>query len=277
MRIGVAVGWPFRYTTCWVELGSSESESNWTFFFLIDHSSEGVEDTDDPTPERELVLFSSSDELGSYPLRRLARRSAAALSSGVLPSSKMSSSSGWLDSLLRGLNELVNWEVLNSTGTEVRVVLINGLSSVLSRRNEWDLVEGAWGILLLCDGTILTKSNIQRQRGCNTSVKCEANSPWKRRYNKAMQVIQSNNTQVKWLLREKSWWPAVEQKSTEVALNETREPLFTNASIRDRPEDSERTLEETGCMLRIRRLPKDGSLQNFRRTNLTTANDPTGN
>ena len=43
--------------------------------------------------ERELVLFSSSDELGSYPLRRLARRSAAAFSSEDLSSSKMSSSS----------------------------------------------------------------------------------------------------------------------------------------------------------------------------------------
>ena len=101
MRIGVAVGWPFRYTTCCVELivtrGSSESlesgESDWTFFFLIALSSEGVEDTDDPTPKMKLELFSSSDELGSYPLRRLARRSAAAFSSGDLSSSKMLSSS----------------------------------------------------------------------------------------------------------------------------------------------------------------------------------------
>ena len=76
MRIGVAVCWPFRLTTCWVELivksWSSESlesgESDWTFFFLIALSSEGVEDTDDPTPERKLELFSSIDELGSYPL-----------------------------------------------------------------------------------------------------------------------------------------------------------------------------------------------------------------
>ena len=66
-----------------------------------------------------------------------------------------------------------------------------GLSSVLLRKNEWVLVEGAWGLLLLCDGMMLTKSNIQRQIG-NTSVKCEANSPWKRRYNKAIQIIQSN-------------------------------------------------------------------------------------
>ena len=71
--------------------GSSESlesgESNWTFFFLIALSSEGVEDTEDPTPERKLELFSSIDELRSYPLRLLARRSA------ILSSSKMSSSS----------------------------------------------------------------------------------------------------------------------------------------------------------------------------------------
>ena len=40
-----------------------------------------------------------------------------------------------------------------------------------------------------------------------------------------------------------SWWPAVEQNSTKVALNETREPLFTNASIRDRSDDPQRTLE----------------------------------
>ena len=96
-----SVGWPFRYTTCCVELivtrGSSESlesgESDWTFFFLIALSSEEVEDTDDPTPEMKLELFPSSDELGSYPLPRLARRSAAAFSSGDLSSSKMSSSS----------------------------------------------------------------------------------------------------------------------------------------------------------------------------------------
>ena len=61
MRIGVAVGWPFRYTTCWVELGSSESDSDWTFFFFVALSIEGVEETNDPTPERKLVLFSSSD------------------------------------------------------------------------------------------------------------------------------------------------------------------------------------------------------------------------
>ena len=81
--------------------GSSESlesgESDWTFFFLIALSSEGVEVTEDPTPERKLELFSSIDELRSYPLRWLARRSAAAFSSGDLSSSKMSSSSsGWL-------------------------------------------------------------------------------------------------------------------------------------------------------------------------------------
>ena len=95
MRIGVAVGWPFRYTTCRVELGSSESdsESDWIFFFLIALSSEGVEETDDHTPERKLVLFSSSDEFGSYPLRRLARSSAAAISSGVFSSSELTSSS----------------------------------------------------------------------------------------------------------------------------------------------------------------------------------------
>ena len=47
--------------------------SDWTFFFFIALSSEGVEETDDPIPERKLVLVSSSDEFGSYPLRRLAR------------------------------------------------------------------------------------------------------------------------------------------------------------------------------------------------------------
>ena len=173
MRIGVAVGWPFRYSTCWVELGSSESDSNWTFFFFIAFSSEEVEETDDPTPVRKLVLFSSSDELGSYPLRRLARSSAEAISSGVLSSSEMtSSSSGWLDSLYRGFKKLVDWEVLTSLGTEVLVVF-EGLSSVLFHKYEWDLVERAWGLLLL-DGMILTKSNIQRQRGWNTPVKCEA-------------------------------------------------------------------------------------------------------
>ena len=88
MRIGVAVGWPFRYTTRCVELtvtrDSSESlesgESDWTFFFLIALSSEGVEDTEDPTPERKLELFASIDELGSHSLRLLARRSAATFS-----------------------------------------------------------------------------------------------------------------------------------------------------------------------------------------------------
>ena len=56
-------------------------------------SSEGVEETDDPIPDRKLVLFSSSDEFGSYPLRLLARSAAAAISSGVLSSSEMTSSS----------------------------------------------------------------------------------------------------------------------------------------------------------------------------------------
>ena len=142
--------WPFRYTTCWVELGSSESESDWIFFFLIALSSEGVEERDDPTPERKLVLFSSSDELGLHPLHRLARSSAAALSSGIFSSSEMtSSSSGWLDWLLRGLNELVDWEVFTSLGTEVLVVLNEGLSSMLLRKNKWVFVEGARGLLLL--------------------------------------------------------------------------------------------------------------------------------
>ena len=87
------------------------------------------------------------------------------LSLGFFSSSEMtSSSSGWLDSLLRGLNELVDWEVLTSLGTEVLVVLNEGLSSVPFRKNEWVSVDGAWGLLLL-DGMILTKSNIQRQRG----------------------------------------------------------------------------------------------------------------
>ena len=192
MRIGVAVGWPFRYTTCWVELGSSESESDWTFFFLIALASEGVENTDDSTPDRKLELFSSK-KLGSYPLRRLARRSAAAFSSGdvvlILRSinefpwiftEKWRSDSSSLDSLLRGVNQLVNWEVLTSTDTEVRVILIKGLSPVLLRGNVWLLVEGARGLLLLCDGMILTKSNTSVKLG-NTSVKCEANPPWKRR------------------------------------------------------------------------------------------------
>ena len=193
MRIGVAVGWPFRYTTCWIKLivtsCSSESlesgESDWTFFFLIDLSSEGVEVTEDPhpiqAPERKLELFSSIDGFGSYLLRLLAQRSAAAFSSGVLSSSKISSSSsGWLtnsressqgrsdssiwNSLLRRLNELVDWEVLTSTGTEVLVVF-EGLSSVLLRRKVWGLEGGTRGLLLLCDGMILTKSNIQRQTG----------------------------------------------------------------------------------------------------------------
>ena len=151
--------------------------SDWTFFFFIALSSEGVEETDDPTPEMKLVLFSSSDELGSYPLRRLARSSAEVISSGVLSSSKMtSSSSGWLDSLLRGLNELVDWEVLTSLGTEVLVVF-EGLSSVLFRKNEWDFVEGAWGLLLL-DGVILKKSNIQRQRGWKYASEMRSKSLW---------------------------------------------------------------------------------------------------
>ena len=98
------------------------------------------------------------------------------------------------------------------------------------------------------------RSRIFRGKPGNTSVKCEANSPWKRRNTttcKAMQVIQSNNTQVKWLPREKCWWPAVEKNSTKVALNETREPLFTNASIRDRPEDSKRMQETISKKLAV--------------------------
>ena len=87
--------------------------------------------------------------IGIIPLRRLARSSAAAISSGVFSSSEMtSSSSGWLDSSYRGFNEVVDWEVLTSLGTEGLVVL-EGLSSVLFRKNEWDLVERAWGLLLL--------------------------------------------------------------------------------------------------------------------------------
>ena len=179
MRIGVAVGWPFRCTTCWVERGSSESDSEWTFFFLIALASEGVEETDDPTPERKLVLFSSSDELGSYPLRRVAEDQLQLSLRGFWRHQRCRRRPQDDDSLCRGLNELVDWEVLTSLGTEVLVVLIEGLSSVLLHKNEWVLVEGAWGLLLLCDGMLLMRSNIQRQRGWNTSVKCEANSPWK--------------------------------------------------------------------------------------------------
>ena len=57
------------------------------------------------------------------------------------------------------------------------------------------------------------RSRIFKGEPGNTSVKCEANSPWKWRYNKAMQVIQSNNTQVKWLPREMSWWLAAWTKT----------------------------------------------------------------
>ena len=93
--------------------------------------------------------------------------------------------------LQNDLIELVDWKVLTSAGTEVLVVLINGLSSVLSGKNEWVLVQGARGLFLLCHGMILTKSNIQRQIR-STSVKCEAKSPWKRCYSKTMQTMQSN-------------------------------------------------------------------------------------
>ena len=126
---------------------------------------------------QKLVLFSSSDELGSYPLRRLERSSAAAISSGVFSSSEMtSSSSGWLDSLYRGFNELVDWEVLTSLDTE-GLVILEGISSVLFRKNEWDLVERAWGLLLL-DGMILTRSNIQRHRECNYASEVRGKSLW---------------------------------------------------------------------------------------------------
>ena len=47
-------------------LRAESGESDWTFFFSIALSSEGVEDTEYPTPERKLELFSSIDELGSY-------------------------------------------------------------------------------------------------------------------------------------------------------------------------------------------------------------------
>ena len=60
------------------------SKSDWTYFFLIAVSSKGVEDTEDPAPERKLELFSLIDELGS--LRLLARKSAAAFSPGFLSS-----------------------------------------------------------------------------------------------------------------------------------------------------------------------------------------------
>ena len=190
MRISVAVDWPFWYTTCWVEFTvscwSSESlesgESDWTFIFLIDFSSEWVEVTEDPAPGRKFELFSSIDEFGLYPLRLLARSSQAAFSSGFLSPSKMSSSSSWwltnsrqfspgrsdsslFNSLFRRLNELVDWEVLTSTGTEARVVFSKGLLFVLLRRYVWGLEGGKRGLLLPCDGMISTKSNIQRQRG----------------------------------------------------------------------------------------------------------------
>ena len=66
----------------------------------MDLSSEGVEDTEDPAPEMKLELLSSIDEFGSYPLCLLVRSSAAAFSSGIFTSSKMSSSpiGGWTNS-----------------------------------------------------------------------------------------------------------------------------------------------------------------------------------
>ena len=68
-----------------------------------------------------------------------------------------------LRTLYRGFDKPVDWEVLTSLGTEVLVV-VEGLASVLLRKNEWDLVERAWGLLLL-EGMIPTRSNIQRQKG----------------------------------------------------------------------------------------------------------------
>ena len=199
MRIDVAVGWPFRYTTCWFEFvvsyWSSEvlesGESDWTFFFLMDLSSEGVEDTEDPAPERKFELFSSIDEFGSDPLRLLARSSAAAFTSWCFPSAKMSSSSS------RGLTNSrefpsersdsfyethrsegsTSWWIERSSPQQA-----HRLSPVLLRRNVWGLEGGTRGLLLPCDGMILTKSNIQRQRGRKTSMKYECKITLKTTY-----------------------------------------------------------------------------------------------
>ena len=48
---------------------------------------------------------------------------------------------------------------------------------MLFRKNEWDLVEGAWGLLLL-DGMISTRSNIQRHRVCYYASEVRGKSLW---------------------------------------------------------------------------------------------------
>ena len=103
-----------------------------------------------------------------------------------------SDSSSW-NPLFRRLKELVDWEVLTSTGTEVRVVFSNGLSPVLLRRNVWGLEGGTRGLLLPCHGTILTKSNIQRRIGRKTSVKCECKFTLRTTYT----VILSTQSKIK--------------------------------------------------------------------------------
>ena len=171
------MGWPIRYTTCWVELGSSESDSDWAFFFFIALSSEGVEETDDPTPERkEACIIFIEWWIGIIPPAPIGAKFSRSY-------------------LFRGFrvigDEIVLLRMIRLVAPRVQRVgglrgprltkhrsasTFEGLSSVLFRKNESDLVEGARGLLLL-DGMILTRSNIQRQRGWNTSVKCEANSP----------------------------------------------------------------------------------------------------
>ena len=89
-----------------------------------------------------------------------------------------------------GPTSLVDWEVLTSTGTEVRAVSNDdGLSSVRSRRNECDLEGGTRGLLLHCDGMISTKPIFRSKLG-KMSMKCGCKFTLKTTYT-AMLTTQS--------------------------------------------------------------------------------------
>ena len=88
-------------------------DSSWTFFFLIDLSSEGVEDAIDSALDLMLKLSSWVDASGSHPLRLIAQDSTNAFSSGLRSSSKISSSP-------------------SERGTNSREVLSGGFDSTLN-------------------------------------------------------------------------------------------------------------------------------------------------
>ena len=189
MRIGVAVGWPFRYTTCWVELivtcWSSESlesgESDLIFLELEIQLQKGSLNcfhrlmNSDHTPCADWREDQQLLSLLGFCCHRRCRPHP--LEIDEFPWIFTAKIGFVIEKLVAPKAQRVGW----LRGPHLNRHKSASCFSVLFRRNVWGLEGGTRGLLLPCDGMILTKSNIQRQRGGKTSRKWEYKSPRNRR------------------------------------------------------------------------------------------------